>query len=381
MAPDWGRRLDITVGVEEELQVVQMHTGALMPYLRTEADDTPHPAGTSTHEIHRCVIEIQTRICTGPTPITQALGALRLAAYARARGQGCALLSAGLHPFSEWADQAMYDNPKTHPHYAHLLTEFGDVARSALSFGMHVHLGLPEPAARMPVMNALRSVLPAVLALSASSPFFEGRDTGLQSWRHSLLGRYPRMGIPEAWGCEADYWAHLERLRQTGCLEPDRGLWEDLRLHHRYHTLEVRIADAVASLDRAWLIVALLQAEALTLMGQWKDGALPAPCPRACIDENKWRARRHGMDATWVDWPTGRTLSMADFLQEWARRLEPAAQKLGFGGRLPRAVDQALAEGTCAAHQRRLKAQGCSWSDLVHHLSQHTLTHAHRAAV
>ena len=244
------------------------------------------------------------------------------------------------------------------PKYGRLLIEYGDVARGALSFGLHVHLGLPEAAARMPVMNHLRERLPHVMALSASSPFCEGRDTGLDSWRASLLGRYPRTGIPDAWPDEASYLAHLARLRRTGGVEPDRGLWEDLRLHHRYSTLEVRIADAHPSLARVGLIVALLQAEAATLLTEWRAGRLGSPEPRALIEEYKWRARRRSLSTCFVDWRTDRERAVSELLDEWVARLRPAAQVLGYGHRLKKALHAALAEGTSADHQRRWRASG-----------------------
>jgi glutamate---cysteine ligase / carboxylate-amine ligase len=362
----------ITLGVEEELQVVDAESGDLIAHDRTEADEVPHSEGSTTHEIHRCTIELQTRICSTPDQIVRSLAALRLAAQQRTEANNAHVLAAGLHPFACWHAQPLYEDAHAHPHYAHLLTEYGDVARGAMSFGLHVHLGLPDPAARMPVMNALRSVLPVLMALSASSPFFEGRDTGLQSWRHSLLGRYPRMGIPDVWHCEKDYLEHVARLQRMGCLQLGRGLWEDVRLHLRYGTLEVRIADAVTSLDRVWLMVALLQAEAHTLLTQWQAGTLPAPWPRSLIEENKWRARRHGLNATWVDWTHDREQSTAQLFEHWAQRLRPASIALGWGHRLERALDQALQEDTSATQQRRFIATGQDLNALVAQLVSET---------
>lgn len=367
--------MDITVGAEEELQVVSSATGGLMPYLRGAQDDRPGPEGTTATEIHRCVIELQSRVSRDPDSLVAALARLRAGASRRAAVQGLRVVAAGLHPWSRWGDQPLHEET---PHYAHLLVEYGDVARRALSFGLHVHLGLPDPAARMPVMNRLRAVLPEILALTASSPYFEGRDTGLQTWRHSLLGCYPRMGIPEVWESEEAYWAHVNRLRQTGCLEADRGLWEDLRLHHRYGTLEVRIADAVPSLDRVRLVVGLLQAEAATLIREWHTERLAPAWPRSCIEENKWRVRRRGLSARVVDWSMDTETPLAARLYAWAERLEPVAVAAGWGKSLFHGVEQALSEGTSADAQRAWRQEGGSWRNLVLRLADSTDASAQR---
>ena len=356
----------VTLGAEEELQVVDAVTGALVPhdleFARRLLADNP---GGFASEIHKCTIELQTPVDSHPDNIVTSLSILRTVARKQAEIQGQRVAAAGLHPFSNCQSQALHDDPERYPHYAHLLSEYGEIARSAMSFGLHVHLGLPRPKLRIPVMNALRSVLPEVLALSVNSPFHEGRDTGLASWRHSVLGRYPRMGIPDAWPDERSYFGHIERLRRLGSLEPDQGMWDDLRLHHRYGTLEVRICDALYSLDRIWLIVTLLQCEVMTLMEEAASGILPEPEPTMWIEENKWRARRHGLDACLVDGQRNEAVRAAVRYERWLARLAPAAAKLGLWPRLERAVEAALAEGTGADRQRIWLREGGSPASLV----------------
>lgn len=214
-------------------------------------------------------------------------------------------------------------------------------------------------------MNALRSILPEVLALSVNSPFYEARDTGLASWRHSVLGRYPRMGIPDAWPDEQTYFAHIEQLRRLGCIRPNQGMWDDLRLHHRYGTLEVRICDAVTSLERIWLIVALLQCEATILAEEAARGSLGEPEPTVWIEENKWRARRYGLGASLVDWRQGEAVSTPARYDRWLARIFPAAKTLGLWPRIELAVAAALSEGTEADRQRRWHNEGGSFVSLV----------------
>jgi carboxylate-amine ligase len=356
----------VTLGVEEELQTVDAQSGALIPHdVELAKRQLAGGTGGITSEIHKCAIELQTPVDTHPDQIATSLSILRIVARKQAEIQGQRIAAAGLHPFSQWQSQPVYEDPARFPHYAHLLEEYGDIARSAMSFGMHVHLGLPSETLRIPVMNALRSVLPEILALSVNSPFHEGRDTGLASWRHSVLGRYPRMGIPDIWTDEQAYFGHIEKLRHVGSLEPGQGMWDDLRLHHRYGTLEVRICDTVYSLDRVWLIVALLQCEAMTLAEQAASGSLPEPEPRAWIEENKWRARRHGMAAELVDWRRNEVVATDIRYDRWLARLKPAAIVLGLWPRLERAVQAALAEGTGADRQRLWRQDGGSLESVV----------------
>lgn len=350
--------MHITLGVEEELQVVDATTFDLAAHNHdlTELTCPPRQGGTD-REIHRGTIELKTAICRTPSEVALQIAELRGLAASRAASQSQRVLAAGLHPFADWRRQLLHDDAQRYPHYAQLLHEYQDVARGAMSFGLHVHLGLPDDSLRMPVMNRLRDVLPLVLALSANAPFCEGRDTGLHTWRHSLLGRYPRMGIPDAWDDEQAYFAHIERLRSVGSIGPDASLWEDLRLHHRYGTLEVRVCDAHHRLERLWLIVALLQAEALTLAKESLAGQARPLVARTCIEENKWRVRRHGLTATLVDWQHDEELPVATVLQRWLRRLEPAGEELGLTCRLEQGLTLALEQGTGADEQRRWLAE------------------------
>jgi len=181
------------------------------------------------------------------------------------------------------------------------------------------------------------------------------------------------MGMPEPWEDEERYFAHVRRLRQLGILSPDQGLWEDMRIHHRYGTLEVRICDATPSLDRVWLIAALLVCEADTLETELRGGIAPAVLSRACLDENRWRARRHGLDATWIDWQRDELVDTPTRFRRWLERLAPAAARRGFLPRLAAALDEALRAGTSADMQRRVFSDcGQDFPALVRHLVAET---------
>ncbi|MDO8416602.1 MAG: YbdK family carboxylate-amine ligase [Agitococcus sp.] len=365
--------MSITLGAEEELQIVSRrsldldshdHVLALLQH--------PGPPDSTSIEVHSCTLEIKTTVCNSPDAIVLQLETLRRLAAQRACDQGQSVLSAGLHPYANWRMQKVHEDASAHPHYHQLLSEYQDAARGAMSFGLHVHVGLPTEALRIPVMNRLRHVLPLVMALSANAPFCEGRDTGLHSWRHSLLGCLPRMGIPEVWGSEAEYVAHVARLQRMGCIAPYTSVWEDLRLHHIYKTLEVRICDAHHSLDRVWLIVALLQAEAATLCSEVSTNNAKAPQSRMCLEENKWRARRYGLQAQFIDWDTETAMPVTDFLDIWLQRVRPHAEQLGTYARLERALARALTVGTGADEQRGWHRNTGDWRGVVRHLVQAT---------
>jgi carboxylate-amine ligase len=335
----------ITLGMEEEVQVIDEYGQLVAHDYATGLSEFVTPEGLIDKEIHRCVIERKTRICTGVPALLAALRTLRMQARRKAAAQGQRILIAGLHPTASWQQQSMHDDAD-HPHYARLVDEYQDIARGALSFGMHLHLGFPADAPRMAVMNRLRHVLPEVLALSASSPFMEGRDTGLHSWRHSLLDRYPRMGTPDPWESTQDYEAHVRRLQRVGCLHQDQGLWQDLRLHHRYGTLEVRIMDTHPDLGRIGLVATLLKWEAETLLRELASGRQGPVWSRACIDENKWRARRHGLDARWIEWDRDEVCDTTLHFERWWSRIAACAADAAERAYWERHLADALSQGT-----------------------------------
>lgn len=358
----------VALGVEEELQVIDRATGALVSHRAGPVAGEAGFAGGITAELHQCAIETQSPVCATPCEVVRHLALLRGIAAARCQAQDQRIVAAGLHPFSTWCGQRLNRSP----HYDALVDEYQQVARGALSFGLHIHLGMADDVQRVRVLNGLRPVLPVLLALSASAPFHEGVDTGLASWRHSLLDRYPRMGTPEAWPSPQAYWDHLRRLRQAGRVGPDAGMWEDARLHHRYPTVEVRICDQVPSLDRVWLMVALLQCEAIRLIEGGPDPDAPQ-LPSALINENRWLARRYGMSALLVDWEGEATLPVAAWLERWLAAVWPIARRLGIAQRLELGVARAIAEGDFASRQRQLQRACSSWAGFMSSLADLSL--------
>jgi glutamate---cysteine ligase / carboxylate-amine ligase len=379
--------MQVTLGLEEELQVIDARTHALVPHdFDAGQRSVPDAFGTSSREIHRCALEVQTPVCHSVNELLASLTHLRGIAQQRASLQDQQVISAGLHPTADWRTQLMYGDAQHYPHYAQLLAEYGDVSRGALSFGLHLHFGLPDPSLLIQVFNRLRHRLPEVLALSASSPFHEKRDTGMHTWRHAVLDRFPRMGMPDEWPDEASYWNHVERLRALNILSAKQGMWEDMRLHHQYRTLEVRICDATPSLDRVWLIATLLLCEIQTLVVELASGTEAAtPLHRALLAENRWLARRHGLNTVWVDFHRDELVPTQEHFARWLQRLRPAAEARGVYEMLTSELALALQQGTSADEQRRIYQETQDWSAVTGHLVEQTQqplsAHLHSAEV
>ena len=363
----------ITLGAEEELQIVDQVSLELAAHdFDRGVRDFPDQNGSSSCELHKAVVELQTPICYTPDQVVASVASMREVIRKRAQAQGQRILSAGVHPFSNWKNQEINGEQDKHQHYIRLVDEYADIMRSLMSYGFHVHLGVPQGIPVMPIFNSLRNRLAPVFAISLSSPFFEGRDTGVQSWRHSILDRLPRMGTPDIWASEEEYFKHIEVLRKVGTLEAQHGMWEDLRLHHRYHTLEVRICDATPSLEHIWLITALLQCEVASLVRDSRQGSLPRPQSRACLEENKWRVRRRGLAAEIIDWESETPIALHDYFDQWLVRLAPVAHELG----LYRAMDEKLRalflHGASSDIQRGIFQRSANYQSVVQHLIRET---------
>jgi glutamate---cysteine ligase / carboxylate-amine ligase len=366
----------ITLGLEEELQVVDARTLSLCSHDlevgKARFPDQPAGCGTTSGEAHRFILEVQTPACKHPDEIARNLQGLRQIAAVRAADQGQLVFAASLHPFADWRALQRRENSETDPHYAHLFEQYQDVARQLLSCGTHIHLGVEDPVLRLHVLNGMREVLPQLLALSASSPFFDGRDTGLESWRHSLLDIFPRMGITDPWQSVEGYWEHVHRLKSTGCLGTGVNLWGDIRLHHVYPTVEIRILDSMPRLSRTWLVTTLLQLHAQFLCAQAEAGKTKPYQGRELVIENKWRARRDGLDAKLVDWDRDEERPVASALTQWVEELTPYAKAAGLQSRLRAALEAALAEGTSAREQRTVYAITGDPAAVVLHLVNQT---------
>ncbi len=247
---DIGR--DLTIGVEEEFQIIDGE-GELKAHIDTLLASAHSLFGEDVKaEMLQSVVEIGTKICSDVGEARSELRRLRGGLVTLLARDGLRLASAGTHPFSHWKDQRITEAER----YKLLEDEMQDIVRELLIFGMHIHVGIPDPELRIDVMNEARYFLPHLLALSSSSPFWLGRRTGLKSYRSVVWSRFPRSGIPPELSSYDELENLVELLVKTHCIDNGKKVWWDLRPHHLYPTLEFRVCDAVTRLEEALCLAA-----------------------------------------------------------------------------------------------------------------------------
>ena len=287
-----------TIGVEEEFYAVDPDT--LLPV--DEADELLRdpPAeldGKLGTELFPWVVETRTERCESLGAAFDDLERKRGALLDHARSHGYDVLAAGLHPTAEWTAHEHVDKPRYHDQ----LDRIRYPQHRNITAGLHVHVGMDDPDLAVRVADGVRRYLPLFLALSANSPYWYGRDTGLASARAVVFENLPTTGIPTAFGDWATYRRFEDRLVADGTVA-DRGeIWWDVRPNREHGTVEVRAPDAQTRLDRARGFVALIHDVVTALAERYEAGMEPPRDRRELLDQNKWRAVRHGRDATFVD--------------------------------------------------------------------------------
>ena len=346
------RPQDFTVGVEEEYQLLDAGTGELRSRARyVIAGDWAHALKA---EMQEHTVEVETAVCEATACIRDDLARLRFTAAVAAEAQGLRIAAAGTHPHSPAEGHGF--NPA--PVYRELREEYRRLAESQAIFGMHVHVGVPPGTDRARVANVARLHLPLLLALTASSPYFEGRDTGHASYRSVLWRRWPRTGAPPRFRDDAEYAALVRWLVQSGRIDGPGRLYWDLRPHHVYPTVEVRVTDCTPRLDDAIAAAALTRViVAGAAEGLLDDTPLPDPLVQTLLSDNAWRASRYGPQALLADVESAgpSTITAADAIERMAERLREVAEALGEGAEMARLPD--LLRRGCAADAIRQRVR------------------------
>lgn len=339
---------DFTVGLEEEYQLLDPATLALVNrYEEMTATASPQLAERLAGEL--IASEIEYRTVKHDTFATAALELVRgrLAVIDLAERLGIAVAVAGTHPFSRWEDQRLIDTP----HYRLLDESLGYVAWTNNTWSIHLHCGVRDADRAMAVCTAMRSVLPDLLALSANSPVFWGRATRLHSTRTQVFVRsFPRCGIPDALPTWRDYAEFVDLLQRTGSIQKATQIWWSVRPHHSYGTIEVRICDGQTEMADALAIMALAYGCLARFCAAYDDGeTLPAD-PDRLLEENLWRAIRHGLTGDLIDLTRGRTRPATRAIEELLEWVEPVVEPLGIA-RCLAGVEAMLAGGNGAMRQ------------------------------
>ena len=346
---------EFTVGVEEEYQLVDRETGGLVSRARDVLET--EWAGEARPEAQETMLEIGTRPCAAAADLDEELRRLRFHIASAAAAHDLVPVAAGLHPFSRWEDQDMSRGP----HYQRLLERYGRVVRSEHTFGMHIHVGVPDGTDRIEVLRVVRAYVPHLIALSASSPLFEGGDTGYASYRTILTDRYPCSGAPPAFASEDDYWELVGKLVAAGVIEGEGSVYWSVRPHHRYGTVEIRCPDVCPRVDDAVAIGTLVRVLVVAavegrLPGQGGEsgGAGAGSVADALLRSNGWQAARYGLEATLVD-GDGDPTPFRDAVLRLTDRLAPVAEELGDGDLFQRVP--ALVEADNPARRIRQAAE------------------------
>ncbi len=353
-----------SVGIEMELEVVdaeslelQSAASELLSIMGKGYPGGNHPK--AKHELFESTVEIITGVChsvpEGRLDLEGTLAELR----AHTAPRGLELLCSGTHPFSHWADQVISPDPRYHQ----LVAEMQWMARRLQIFGIHVHVGVRSPAEAIAIANALSSYIPHFLALSASSPYWMGKDTGLASCRSKVFEGLPTAGLPYQLAGWPEFERFMTTLVSAKAISSIREVWWDIRPHPNFGTVELRICDGLPTLREVAAMAALSQC-----LVEWMN----AQCDRGCdlpvqrgwiVRENKWRAARHGVDASIIVDKDGRLVHLRDAVGDLVTELAPVAERLGCVGEL--AYCLTMAERPSYLRQREIVAAGGSLHDVV----------------
>jgi carboxylate-amine ligase len=314
-----------TLGVEIELQLVDVETLALRNGIEAILARLPGELEESVKpELMQCYLEINTGICRDVGEVEKDLAAKIRVVEAIAAEAGIRLFWAATHPFSPWYRQEVTRNER----YLGLIDLLQETARRLVTFGLHVHVGVDSGDKAIMLCDRIMSHLPTLLALSTNSPFWSGRDTGLHSHRVKVMEGLPTAGLPPLMRNWSEYMWLMNHLVETGFIKTIREIWWDVRPHHNFGTLEVRICDMPPDLASVLGLTALIQCLVYQLSEEIDRGTYQFDCHPMMVRQNKWRACRYGMEAQLVD-PSSRKSSPArQIVRTLVRDLGPTADAL-----------------------------------------------------
>jgi len=286
-----------TLGIEEEFQLVDPDTRELKSHIEEMMAAGGHLGELIKPELHQSVVEVGTPICADIREARASVVSLRRDLVRIAEQGGARIVAAGTHPFSHWKDQQITDRVR----YKDIVNEMEDLARANLIFGLHVHVGVEDDEMRIQILNGVRAFLPHLLALSVNSPFWCGRRTGVKSVRSTIFKRFPRTQIPDFFYSWGDYARYVELLVRTRSIDDAKKIWWDVRPHAYFKTLEFRVCDIPCRAEETVAIAALCQALVAKLHRLFESNLGIRMYPRAVIEENKFRALKHGLDGRLID--------------------------------------------------------------------------------
>jgi len=357
-----------TIGVEEEFQIIDPATCDLRSHvMQLVSAASPAIADQVKHEMHQSIVETGTNICENVGELLQEMLRTRGELVAAAERAGLQVAAAGTHPFSSWIDQVISPGER----YRHIVEELQQLARSLLIFGMHIHVAMPDKQTTIDMMNMVRYFVPHLLALSTSSPFWMGRNTGLKSFRTTVFRRFPRTGIPEQFESWSAYENFVNLLVKLNCIDTGKKIWWDVRPHPTFGTLEFRMCDVTTKVEEAVAIAALTQALVVKLHRLYKNNQSWRLYRRALIEENKWRAARYGIEGKLIDLGKEEEVPMQALIPELLELVDDVVDDLGSRPAV-NYVNKIMEEGTSAERQMRVYEQTNDLKAVVRHIVAET---------
>jgi carboxylate-amine ligase len=357
MGIEWNSSRGATLGVEWEVQLIdaeskmlRQEAGKLLNDLPVSSDIGEHPQ--IRHELMQSTLELVTGICHTVSEAKEDLARSITDLQRAAAEHGILLACAGTHPVSDWRDATMAPTQR----YAELVEKMQWLARRIQTFGVHVHVGVKDGNKAIPIVNALAAYLPHFLAITASSPFWCGYDTGLASSRSVTFGALPTAGPPSRLTDWKQFEDYMDTLLRAGTIRSIKEVWWDIRPHPDFGTIEIRMFDGVPTLREVGMVTALSQCM-VQLFDLQLDRGYTLPSPSSwVVRDNKWRATRYGLDAIVITDETGATAPLRDGLYELLLELEPVASRLGCLDELSVAFE-VLEQGASYERQRAVYAR------------------------
>jgi glutamate---cysteine ligase / carboxylate-amine ligase len=353
-----------TIGVEEEFQIIDPASGELRSHVAELMESSSPSLGDQIkREMHQSIVEVGTVICQDVHELERELIRIRGELSSAADRVGLQVAAAGTHPFSNWQEQVISPGAR----YETIVEELQQLARSLLIFGLHVHIAMPDRATTIDLMNSVRYFLPHLLALSTSSPFWLGRDTGLKSFRTTVFRRFPRTGVPDRYTSWSEYENFVDLLVRTRCIDDAKKIWWDVRPHPTFGTLEFRICDVPTRVEESIAIAALVQAIVVKLHRLYVCNMGWRLYRRALIEENKWRAARWGIEGKLIDFGKQEEVPMRDLALELLQFVDDVVDDLGSRPAVEY-VHTILRDGTSADRQLRVYRETGDLRAVVRHL-------------
>jgi glutamate---cysteine ligase / carboxylate-amine ligase len=358
-----------TLGIEEEFQIVDPVTRELRSHVSEILHEGQMILGEQVKpEMIQSQVEVGTGICRNIQEARADITNLRSIIAGLAHKNRLAIVAASTHPISHWQDQQIFDDAR----YQLLIEELQMVASSLLIFGLHVHVGVPDRERSIHIMNAARYFLPHVLALSTSSPFWLGHNTGLKSYRSEVFKKFPRTDIPDHFDSYSSFSRYIDLLVKTGCIDNGKKIWWDVRPHPFFPTLEFRVCDIPTRVDDTIAIAALFQAIVAKLDKLIEQNLGFRLYRRMLIQENKWRAVRYGLEGKMIDFGKQKEVPVRDLVRELLDFVDDVLDPLGSRKEVEH-VHTILERGTSADEQLKVYQETGDLKAVVDRLMQRTV--------